>query len=90
MLSPLKPKKGSLQSLRLPKEFWDVQGAPSGACGLLITGSLAGLEGLTEHSFLILQRVGARLSGNPKGKAREPWSWSPTREPRALAELDMS
>ena len=44
----------------------------------------------TKHSFLIQQRVEARISGNPKGKARDPWSWSPRREPRALAELEMS
>ena len=31
-----------------------------------------------------------QISSNPKRKAREPWSWSPTREPRALAELEMS
>ena len=36
------------------------------------------------------QRVGAWISGNPKRKDRDPWSWSPTREPRALAELEMS
>ena len=41
-------------------------------------------------SFLIRLQVQARISGNPKRKHRDPWSWSPRREARALAELEMS
>ena len=44
----------------------------------------------TEHSLLMQQQVQAGITGDPKGKHRDHWSWSKTREPRALAELDMS
>ena len=35
----------------------------------------------TENSLLIWQRVQARISGDPKRNHRNPWSWSPTRDP---------
>ena len=54
----------------------------------VLIGSRTSSSRVRKH--LIRPRIQAGISGNPKGKARDPWSWSPRREPKDLAELEMS